>query len=72
MEEMNATALQELLAEIIRTEDIKPVVQPIISLRDGSLLGYEVLSRDPENTELEKPSPILASSSRVINRYLRR
>lgn len=33
------------LLEIIRGGYIKPVYQPIASLRDGSILGYEALSR---------------------------
>jgi EAL domain-containing protein (putative c-di-GMP-specific phosphodiesterase class I) len=46
---------EELLKDIIRRGDIKSVFQPIISLRDGSVLGYEALSRGPEGSELENP-----------------
>ena len=36
---------QENLEKIIVNRWIRPVFQPIISLRDGSVLGFEALSR---------------------------
>ncbi len=33
------------IERIIRNKEIRSVFQPIISLRDGSVLGYEALSR---------------------------
>lgn len=50
--------LQELLHQVIRYEDIRPVFQPIISLRDGAVLGYEALSRGPRGTQLEDPETL--------------
>lgn len=49
--------IKEALEFIIRNRQIKVVFQPIISLRDGSVLGYEALSRITaesiiENTEM--------------------
>lgn len=42
--------------EILQEGNIKTVFQPIISLKDGSILGYEALSRGPEGTMFENPS----------------
>jgi diguanylate cyclase (GGDEF)-like protein len=51
-----------LLNEIIRNADIRSVFQPIVSLRDGSVLGYEALSRGPKGTELENPERLFAAA----------
>jgi len=47
--------LCEQLYNIIRNSNIKTVFQPIISLRDGTILGHEALSRGPENTIFHNP-----------------
>lgn len=44
---VDLTAHGDELMRIIRDEAITPVFQPIVSLRDGSVLGYEALSRGP-------------------------
>jgi len=44
--------------EIIENGNIRTVFQPIISLKDGSMLGYEALSRGPGNSVLENPSTL--------------
>lgn len=36
--------------QILKKKMITPVFQPIVSLRDGSILGYEALSRGPAGT----------------------
>ncbi len=41
-------------------EQIKTVYQPIVSLRDGSVLGYEALSRGPGGADMESPEKIFA------------
>jgi len=41
--------------EIIENEDIRTVFQPIISLRDSSILGYEALSRGPSESAMNNP-----------------
>ncbi len=48
-------SLKAMLQEIINNSDIRSVFQPIVSLRDGSVLGYEALSRGPRGSELENP-----------------
>ncbi|NTV89225.1 MAG: EAL domain-containing protein, partial [Clostridiales bacterium] len=47
--------LGELFMEILKNGDIKTLFQPIISLKDGSILGYEALSRGPGNSVFENP-----------------
>ena len=46
------------LEEILSTENIRTVFQPIVSLTDGSVFGYEALSRGP--LELESPNDLFA------------
>lgn len=43
------------LVNIIQSGLITTVFQPIVSLRDGSVLGNEALSRGPEGTEMQSP-----------------
>ena len=45
----------ELFFDIINNEKIYTVFQPIVSLRDASILGYEALSRGPKDTEMQNP-----------------
>ena len=52
--------LKVMLKEIIDNSDIRSVFQPIVSLRDGSVLGYEALSRGPEGSVLESPEKLFA------------
>lgn len=47
--------MKELLVQIVSKQEIRTVFQPIISLRDGMLFGYEALSRGPENTPMHSP-----------------
>lgn len=51
---------KERLQEIIVNENIQTVFQPIVDLRDMSILGYEALSRGPVNTEFETPIMLFA------------
>jgi EAL domain-containing protein (putative c-di-GMP-specific phosphodiesterase class I) len=46
---------KELLQEIILKEDLRTVFQPIMNLRDPSIVGYEALTRGPAGTEFESP-----------------
>ncbi|WHT49661.1 GGDEF domain-containing protein [Sporosarcina thermotolerans] len=52
--------LRELFNRTIKNEDIQTVFQPIISLKDGELLGYEALSRGPSNTPLQNPEKLFS------------
>ncbi len=46
------------LMEILQKGDITTVFQPIISLKDGELLGYEALSRGPEKSVFQNPEKL--------------
>jgi len=52
--------LRELFFSIIRNREIQTVFQPIISLEDGGILGYEALSRGPSNTPLQNPEKLFS------------
>ena len=43
------------IKEIIETESVSSLYQPIISLINGEITGYEALSRGPENTYFHSP-----------------
>lgn len=44
---------------IMSSEVINTLYQPIISLTDGTVLGYEALSRGPVNTDMMNPESLL-------------
>ncbi|MDB5056454.1 MAG: RNase stability modulator [Bacilli bacterium] len=41
---------------ILEQQNIRMVYQPIVSLYDGSIFGYEALTRGPENSPFQNPS----------------
>lgn len=51
--------LQEL-KDIIKNKKIRTMFQPIISLKNGEILGYEALSRGPEGSLLVNPQTLFA------------
>ncbi len=48
-----------LFFNIVENRLITTVFQPILSLRDGAVLGYEALSRGPKQSKLECPKQLL-------------
>jgi len=60
--------LKVMLKGIIDSSDIRSVFKPIVSLRDGSVLGYEALSRGPEGSDLESPEKMfeVAEQSKAL------
>lgn len=44
--------------EVLEKKQIWTVFQPIVSLRDGCVLGYEALSRGPENSPMHSPAEL--------------
>lgn len=48
-------SIQEALDKIIHNKQIRTVFQPIISLRDGQVLGHEALSRITCESEIKNP-----------------
>ena len=53
--DMKGMLMGDELMDILDSGKIRTEFQPIISLKDGSILGYEALSRGPEHSPLEKP-----------------
>lgn len=51
---------KEALDKIIDNKQIKTVFQPIISLKDGSILGHEALSRITENSMIDNPEMLFS------------
>ena len=49
---------EKLFLSIIENGKITTVFQPIISLRDGLVLGYEALSRGPQDTKMQDPQKL--------------
>lgn len=57
-------AEREGLYRILNERSIKTVYQPIVSLIDGQIIGFEALSRGPENTPLHSPIALFARAER--------
>lgn len=57
---------KEALKYIINNKQIKTVFQPIISIRDGVVLGYEALSRITCDSEIKNPEDLF-NSAREFN-----
>lgn len=53
---------KEALDYIINNKQIKTVFQPIISLRDGSVLGHEALSRITCESEIKNPDVLFTAA----------
>lgn len=53
--EINNNAFLFDFFKILKDKTIETVFQPIISLRDGEIYGYEALSRGPQGGELRSP-----------------
>jgi len=51
------------LRKIIREKKVHTLFQPIISLKDQKLLGYEALSRGPRGMTLENPSLLFEAAN---------
>ena len=55
--------VEEEISKIIDNKQIKTVFQPIISLRDASILGHEALSRVTGETSIENPEQLFCYAS---------
>lgn len=55
---------EQYLKQILHKYQIHTVFQPIVSLRDASVLGYEALSRGPEGTIMESPTALFAAAEK--------
>jgi len=59
----HTTTEQKALEEIIRGELVSPVFQPIFSLADGELYGYEALSRTTTPSPFATPEELFATAA---------
>ncbi len=50
------------IQEVIKNEHIRTLFQPIVSLINGEILGYEALSRGPENTPFFSPITLIEAA----------
>ena len=50
----DSAAEARLLEDVLRSKAVRTVLQPIVSLRDGSVFGYEALSRGPAGSGFRK------------------
>lgn len=58
-------ALRQELQQLLNNNGIKTVYQPILSLKEGSLYGYEALTRGPESSVLHSPIALFAMADRA-------
>lgn len=56
--------LSQALEVIIKDKLINIVFQPIVSLRDGKVLGYESLSRTPSNNIIKNPEILYETATK--------
>lgn len=52
---MTETQLTQAFEQVLETQNIRPVFQPIIHLASEEVVGYEALARGPYGSELENP-----------------
>ena len=57
------------LAGLMRGNELYPVFQPIVSLRDGSIYSHEALIRGPKDTSLHAPDALLAAAAHESLNY---
>jgi len=50
--------------QIIREEKVTTMYQPIVSLSNGEIIGYEALSRGPVNTDMYSPLSLIAAAEK--------
>lgn len=50
------------LESIIKNKNISTVYQPIVSLLDGTIIGYEALSRGPKNSPMQAPDKLFKAA----------
>lgn len=52
--------LEDEFYSILENEAVRTLFQPIINIKNGAILGYEALSRGPENSLLTSPIALLS------------
>ena len=54
-----------VLNQILLSENIHTVYQPIVSLQSGHIIGYEALSRGPIQSPLHLPDKLFAAAEKM-------
>lgn len=54
--------LGDKLEKVLEKEEIRTVFQPIVSLNDAQVIGFEALSRGPEGTIFENPGKLFEAA----------
>lgn len=62
-EPSDSAAFQEL-QKILGNGDVSTVFQPVVSLADATVIGYEALSRGPQGSVLHRPDALFASAAK--------
>lgn len=57
--------MSQELKKILDDKDITIVFQPIVSLKDGSIIGYEALTRGPKNSTLYSPQKLFTAAEQL-------
>ena len=60
---MNRLAVKNELESILAKESIRSVFQPIVNCQAGTILGYEALSRGPQDSPLQSPAELFKAAS---------
>lgn len=50
------------LSDIVRQQQVSTLFQPIVSIEDGSVFGYEALARGPEDSQLYEAKDLFANA----------
>ncbi len=58
-------AEQALLEQVLAQRAVRTVFQPLVSLDDGQVVGFEALSRGPAGSALERPDLLFAAARRA-------
>lgn len=61
---MEETDLSRLFNEVLKNESITTHFQPIVDLRNADIIGYEALSRGPENHPLRNPVSLIKQAEK--------
>lgn len=66
MENLEASEMNALmtLTSILKYSDIRVVFQPVVSLSDAEVIGYEALSRGPKGSLLEGPDALFSAAAK--------
>ena len=65
IERLQDDLIETELRRILQQGDLRTVFQPIVYLLDGSIFGYEALSRGPVGSALESPLLLFDAADQV-------